>query len=337
MTNSTTQIQHAIGKMERYVGAEMSAASKRAIIRTFSSQKARDIRSQGFVTRPFVDAPPNKSRERKWVNAQGEERTKSLFGFLAGNISYIDQEQFEFGLDDTVEDFNGQIKDAPYLLVLPSVRGRRSEWWTYGLAVERGLNTPRKILELYKGCDMQNSEMVADHLKATAEQIKRSGIADVVFMDDVVYSANRILSGVNNIFWNMNCMHDITLHIIAPFMARIAEERILRNDSAEHYQLKQIRTYHHHEIRTISDVCEHEPDQWYWFNWLFSGNTKYLALTYFQHKVPDYASMLGWLSKGQVFVSKGRQKRRNIGFIPEIIPPYTKNYLEIIRDQISSR
>ena len=98
--------------------------------------------------------------------------------------------------------------------------------------------------------------------------------------------------------------------------------------------------YKYRVIQILLDVLGHENkldfDMDHFLHrvvFINEGFERFLTLTYFQHKVADYASVLRAVGEGKVF-AWGRAVTDTIPFIPNTIPPYDVEYSEKIKQKL---
>ena len=105
------------------------------------------IFSKTVVERPLLDNPVDKKRVKEWINAQPLE-LRELFRFFAGQITYINQNEFELKLEEAIAEFNVANKGKPYFIA--TGHGKSMEW-VYRLAIEKGLLIPTQVIEMIQG------------------------------------------------------------------------------------------------------------------------------------------------------------------------------------------
>ncbi|MBF0522532.1 MAG: hypothetical protein HQL24_05680 [Candidatus Omnitrophica bacterium] len=282
------------------------------------------------VQRPVVDNPIDMVKAHEWAQAQ-DPSLRELAQFLLDHVTHITQKEFEEALQETVDDFNAKMGDKPYVLLLPAWKGDRSEWWTYQLALEKGLKPAKRILKV------GNSESSTHgwSYEKTVQQIRATGISDVVRIDDASYSGKNIFDDVQTIQRKEHDTRDLNFHFITPFMSGHAENKILMDSEIHVYLTGKMVIYKHRPMQTLSDIFRLNPKLKDVFEKFFNTDIEReyagVTLTYFQHKVPDHVSTLSWIVNGRVYEIQGERKLvGDIRFIPDTFSPYEDNYLKIM-------
>ncbi|MBF0522531.1 MAG: glycerophosphodiester phosphodiesterase [Candidatus Omnitrophica bacterium] len=309
-----------------------------------SSSTDKAMAAQSAVQRPVVDNPINWKKANQWVAAQGTQELRGLAQFLLNHVTHVSQKEFEEALQETVNDFNSKIGDKPYILLLRTRKGIRSEWWTYQLALEKGLKPAKHIIKVgFPRIENKPSAWLEKYFQAIIKQMKATGIKDVVRIDDAVYSGLNMESDIRNLLWADNMRNDndsfwtideyrqgtdgFKLHFVAPFMSSVGEDKLKGLNS------QKVSIYQHRSMKTLPEIFHFEPEQEKVFKKLFGGIYADVTLTYFQHKVPDHISTLNFVTEGNVPKKENGHLLRaspSIRFIAKTIPPYEKNYLKRI-------
>ncbi|MCK5492510.1 MAG: HAD family hydrolase, partial [Candidatus Omnitrophica bacterium] len=350
-----SDILQVISVIEKSTGIpdfKISKVSKRAIIKTYLKNREKEIFPENIVQRPLVDNPVDKNKAEKWINSHSVQLRK-LAGFLADNISYINQEEFENALDESIKEFTNNIKEKPYIVLLPKYDNRpiKSNHWCYELAREKGFFL---------------SAIISDKTKILISEIREKGIRDVVIIDDASYSGSQVREKIMNFLDKLEEENidrsEINVHIIIPFMTLIAENRIRKKFKNK---MNDIYIYRQRKIETIYEifqsVVKKYPDRRNEFNDFLSlirktygigssisKNFTSRTLTYFQHKIPNGLAILAPISQemcdnnyfenttilhGVVLNEKGDITK----FVPYILnnsTPYNPNYLNCIKEKI---
>lgn len=283
------------------------------------------------VPRPSNDFKLDTNKLEEWINEHSDKVFNDVTRFLSENISHYSQAEFEIALNESVEDFNNQVKE-PFLVFQPRVLGKRSEWWTYELAKEFGISKASGEIILggadFKKYDNGHYEKISEYYGNVFNGIINTGIRNILFIDDAVYSGGRINNFINSIF-EERIFKNISLYILAPYMTDLGAERLSKIDcDRDNYyksRFDKVTILKHRQITRLKNIekmdCAPEGISWA-INRYMGKDYNYLTLTFFDHKIPDRASMLDWVSEGNVF--NNAPSNLKINFMPDIRPPYEK-------------
>ncbi|MFC2062011.1 phospholipase D-like domain-containing protein, partial [Elusimicrobiota bacterium] len=306
--------------------------SKRAIIKTYLKNTSRKISPKTLVQRSLIDNPVDEQKSKEWEDAHEDKYFKEAAGILKNGVRYIDQEEFEDGLDETVTDLRSAImgvkKEKPYVIL--KYHDEDSSDWTYELAIEKGMPPAADIIYVNKDKDIERLKKL----------IAKKGINNLVIMDDAGFSGLNITEEyINNKMHSIAGMAEFNLHIAIPFMTKTAENNI--NNGLQQIDGINLNICKHESIETIEDIVRRQRpgtdadkilatlDHMYGESYEYDSNyNSSLALTYFQHKIAD-----GWSVHKDVFLGQVKTPSGQVSmykpFMHEDVPaPYKSDYIE---------
>ncbi len=290
------------------------------------------------VPRPSRSNPINLAKAEEWINAHPDEETKAAARAIIQNTTHISQQEFERALTTSVEDLNSQLDTGTYALI-SDVGSSNS--WVDSLAIPQLRALPAQILEISN----------------TPGQAIQPGIKQLVYLDDAAYSGGQAMIQIRGLLRRLqnqgSSLDGVKIYYVIPFMSSSAEATIR---SLEQEFGVSIIIARHQNMKTLNDLVTPET-----FNTIKKMyplqpgeygeispdiNLRYLgqvALTYFDHKIPDSVSILGensatssQLERGAIYLEgyvkdiTGRyltlpnsEELFNVGrLVPETVPPY---------------
>lgn len=235
---------------------------------------------------PLYDNPPNSEYLTQWASSQATPMLRQIAATIVAKLRYISFDTFLSKLQQTVNDFNQQIKDRPYVLLVAEHRKYKlengcSDQWVSGLALEYcKLKEPTAILTLAEFPDYLKSNEV-DH---------------ILLLDDAAYSGTQKVDAMTYLVTQDVWQHTIdrehaekikkiSCYIGIPFVTRYAVERFYQ----EQYKFYNVVFLAHEIIPVMPDILSEKE-------WLYANkiDTHYIsnchALIYFDHKFPDFYS-----------------------------------------------
>ncbi|MFC2062083.1 EamA family transporter, partial [Elusimicrobiota bacterium] len=343
------KILEAISTLEQATGIpdfSMSVPTSKAIIKTYL-KNMKFISADIIVQRPFIEYVMNTENADRWIKSHPEE-LKELAAFILKNITYIDQEKFEDALERAVGDLNDAIQKRPYILITGN-SAINSRTWAYRLAREKGLPAPAEVFDLSK---------VRKNASKIRKLIKDSAMYDLVILDDASYSRQELAALertvsqdiVNKVRKKIN--RDINLHVVVPFMTGETETQYGKGMVTMFYKQQHLTSireilnnavkddpgnsekYQEYEnlIRKIYDIPGLNISP---YDDILEG----LTLTYFQHNIADWHSVLSSGRKGVKskaimagpVVNMFGGTTDTVPLVPEMKKPYSKGYIPWLR------
>jgi len=346
---------------------EMPRQSRYAILKTYLKNKNREISAETIVPRPLIDNTIDESLAGKWLQAQ-PARLRDLFEFLKNEVIRVNQEDFEYELERTMESFINLTGGRPYIIVEFRYQPKpgypagdvKSADWCYDLIREKGYPTADKVVL------MNFTQEAVENLKRI---MRDTGIRDLVFLDDASYSGNQCIGTLLQVLGNKlnneegedaevsytlaeEFEEDVNLHLLIPFVTtrtiKRAEQELngyqkrtgRRNVNVKihsHRRIKSIKEIFKESIAQASSVKEKKKiiELYMIFNKEFPKFYRNLTLTYFQHKLVDYMCMPREFIYGSI-VHPQEYFVPDIPFIPPVFKaPYSKGYFSMLRELLS--
>jgi hypothetical protein len=276
------------------------------------NQLIEESKLDGFypAKKPLQESPPDKEKCAEWVN-QHPEHLRDLASKFINSLNYICQNDFEKALKSSINDFNNYFSSLPkqrrqYTIILPSCCPRpyktyhkMSNLWVTMMALPYLKYPPRKIL------------VVNNSGRDKTVECPNEGIKNAVIFDDALYSGRQMTEVIES----MELDKKVKLHVIAPFMTTIAQERVHSCFSdlkrsvwiAKHQTISVFfDSLTHQEKKTIKQLLEWHP------------RPHTLSTIYFDHKIADSWSVFsGIMIEGNLLTGD-----KGVPFIPQIITPY---------------
>ena len=313
MEERIAEINKAISAIEKDVtiaGYSMPASSRKAIMATYLENKALKCGPDTVVPRALRENPVRKDELEDWITAHRPE-LQGAARLIAENINYIDEYEFEKQLKETVDEFNADIGDKKYfVLLLTNANRRKSAEWVYALAKEKGLKMPAQ--EWYSFYEKDKPDYTA-----IIAALKAAGINDILILDDASFSGGQVRGQVNSLNSAAAQLPGLTVHVALPFITGSAKLHIMDADT------KNIKVVFgkHAIMPTIDDIFAGRQEEALKY---FGQKGKKSAdisdyvktLTYFQHKVPDEYSTFQRITQGTPISSRK-------GAVVEFINPTT--------------
>ncbi len=332
-----------------------------------NEQKPLPAEDDGFrFYEPVVDASMDRAAAEEWIAGMPEETLRRLAGFIVYLIdefnAYVPYAKFVKVLRRIVGEFNRRIQDRPY--VVYSFKARRSERWTYELALKLGLKSPVAVFS------PQTKISLDLYLKDHPE------IKDIVFLDDACYSGEQLKSALIDAHEKIASIRPkkpekktgIRLHLLTPFMTTGVLQGLEEKD-LEFLPAYAVPKYRHEKMRTVGEMIEelisrseNDPSTVPYsreeleafesqINERFSSGQGFMdatetTLTWFAHKMADSFSLLSVDVNPEdyapfVRVMEGPplgmspEKAALHPFVPPVIEPYDPKYPERVHDEIA--
>jgi len=369
LESRVSEILIVIERMEQQPGIsdlKMPEESRRAILQTYLRNRDSGISAETVIPRPLVDNCVSNIQAEKWLSEQ-PAKFRDLFIFLKGKITRISQEEFEYELERTMQEFIDSIEGRPYIVVKFRYRPTqgyseedvKSNDWCYDLLMEKGYAPAAEVIEMDFTVD------VAEGLKKI---IMGTGIYDLVIIDDASYSGKQSIGVLKQIlgytvsvengeriehFYPVaeEIQEDINLHILIPFTTRRMGVQI--DNGLDEYHRRtgrenvKVENYLPQKIMTIEEIFNVSIAQA--ANSIEEDNVKQLrrlaeelfldfefelTLTYFQHKLVDYMCMLREFIYGAIVSEQEEEKWvKDIPFIPPTFKgPYSDAYFSMLKE-----
>lgn len=317
------------------------------------------------VALPFYHSPPNMEHLREWANVQLTPKLREVAHAMVDGLQYISFETFLTALKKIVADFNNNIKEEPYVLLVQPLTQHAAETgcsdqWVAALAFEHcALKHPVSII---------NANELPKFLQNHPE------VKHILTLDDASYSGQQkkqLMHTIQLAMIKKNLSTEIqklTLHLGIPFISEAAREHINESDTFnnEDANFKSVILYSNTVMKSIADIVG--QDLLDYANELdIEGIDDKHMLTYFDHKYADLESNFRAIYNGEMLFKKTHElfdfleqpqphltdsdesneilkqlmpnPNRNWGYnIPHIIPPYKVYDYEIcqrLKDDIT--
>ncbi|MDD4202882.1 MAG: hypothetical protein PHQ52_05390, partial [Candidatus Omnitrophica bacterium] len=312
-------------------------------------------KSVSAIQRPIIDTSPDLDKITTWINAQPSEELQNIARFISDNITYVDQQQFEDGVQESVRRFSMDCTEPFGLFLLEGKNGeKKSNEWVYALAQEKGLREPDSIVYSVDDDYDRNTEDMLDWLNDNPD------INDILFIDDAAYSGDQIYNWVEAIanawreYVDENDIssedRELTIHIVVPFMSKDAFDRIESLLDENIPQLNIVVSSPTETMRTMNDIIDSSyfSPEAYGFedidvfmeaiDKVFGEDVFRKLLTSFEHKLADSFSIVNFkgtsVFKGPILAS-GYSETDNINFMPLIeTAPYNTDYVSDVKQQV---
>ncbi|MFH1878733.1 MAG: hypothetical protein ABH883_08005 [Candidatus Omnitrophota bacterium] len=293
--------------------------------------------------RAAVDNAIDRDRLESLISAY-PEKYRSVAELLFRAVAYVSQDEFEAGLSVCVEEFRRKCPSPFSMLIFGDES--RSSFWTYQIALEKGLPRPRGTAFAKMDFTGEIGEFFAAWVKGKCET------EDLVYIDDASFSGTQVFSCLNMMLEDLNGQRRVRLHIIIPYMTSTSKNRIM--ELKEKYAGKdvtiEVYSVDTEKVKTAGDIFRGLRDQdaekyrrlWPLFVKLCGEGSADKALFYFQHKTADVWSIVSLLYDnlytsildGPLIDENGRvtEKRR---FMPPIDAPYHRGYDDFVRREIA--
>lgn len=231
---------------------------------------------------PLFESPPNKKAAVNWVSAHHRfPEIQKIAQKIVDNINYISFKKFYDRLQQTILDFNDQIKDTPYILWVAAndvYDSGCSDRWVAGLALEQmGLTLPRTIV---------NTSNLSSYLSENPH------VKTVLLLDDASYSGSHIKDEITGSQIVQHLTQGIQLFFGIPFMTSHAEKLFLSYENTSLLKHEQIPMLE--ELLSTEEITSLKK-----YGFMFGMQT----LTYFDHTYPDVYSIIPNLGQGDHLLS----------------------------------
>jgi len=361
---SVTGINELFAAGFETITIEDSSATEPEIVKTKSSAGGRAGANREIpIQRPIVDARVDTEKAQDWIDAQPTPELKRLAEFVIKNITYVDQGKFEKALSYSIAQFNSECKQDFVVSILgPTMNEQggsvKSGGWTLQIAMENGLLSPAGIADGPIG-SVGGDTSQASVDATTKWLLQHKEINDIVYIDDAAFSGDQVSDWATRFAIQVSEEGDLlerglTIYFIIPFMTTRAEKQIRDSVSklSEHFNLNITATIYCSErilsVEEMSTVdAKERKDLLETLYKTYGSNSRYKTLFYFQHKVPDFKSVVSAVSetnfvsilKGPIVIGDGpdRNVERCINFVPIVDKtPYQEGYLEAVKENVQN-
>lgn len=264
-------------------------------------------------SKPFRSNDINQELSIEWINSQSNPELKLAAQTVVDNITHISQEDFEKALSESIDDFNSRGDDS---YITMAWEGKSNKW-----VLEQSLpnlkNLPEAIISgsIYGGSWDPNPQNIKKEEDNSIFQLisylkLHPNVKRVALFDDSAYSATQLNIIIDELA--KSGLNDITIDIVVPFMTTYGQNKLLQNGN-------HVRIMNHKTIPTVAELIPDPEIQKYIlkineFSYITTeeemGDLTTRALIYFDHKVPDNVSSLGFL---------------NLSFIENVVSPYNSS------------
>ncbi|MFC2048983.1 nucleoside monophosphate kinase, partial [Elusimicrobiota bacterium] len=307
------------------------------IYKSFLTQKTLDLSrinsSQDIIAeatlKPAQSNSINKQKLQQWIEAH-PEALQGLARFIGDNLTHIAQGEFEEQLSKTLDNFINRIGNKKFAVV--SYAGTtKSNYWVYKLARDMGYMKNAVYVEI----------LDTDKLSKVIEEYD---LENVLVIDDASYSGHQLANVYSTVSREVSktSRSGINIHLAVPFMTEKAIN-YLNKETINGFRISE-----HRVMKTFLELVKEFGNQEISkkFSQLYGmrqGSSKYdPALTYFDHKVPDHESILGYIDRednqrnvieeGLVLDEKGSEIT-SVSFIGKSIPPYKEDFIDTLTDE----
>ena len=253
-----------------------------------------------------------------WRNFNPDSPNPEILTKLADNAQRVTFPEFENTLKQTVSGeggLNGVLSDGkPYVAVVGRGTPDKSPGWVYELSREDLARKPERLVHV-----TQTAEWSAE---SQARGLLDGGVKRIVIFDDASYSGTELsgqfLDPLDKILTTAKAK-DVEIDVVCPYITDYAKQRVINFAKSSGLDVRLITSQ---KIPTIDSFLT--PDEIAVWK---PGNGQ--ALTYFDHKVPDFLSFDSTL----------------LTIIKGITPPYkdaaqaatyTQKYNAVLQDYIST-
>ncbi len=334
--------------------------------------EVRDVEGRELATlpqEPLVDMSIDPVKADEYVNAHPES-LRPMARFLVDNTTYINNFQFKKALGESVQKFKMEIGARPFVASLLGAQNgepgeQKSSGWVYDVARSREIGLPEPAF-----INSGKAERMGTAIDAVTTLMKNERINDVVYIDDASYSGTQLVDWLNAFMVMMKIEMDesgsanqkkrqVNVHLLVPFMTNAAKKNVedmVRSFESKYPGIFKIQFYDVRQMETaeerlarVEDVVERQILK-NSIKKVYQENSLQKAMSYFQHKVPDYKSVPSaknintsdtalWNSStvlGRGYLSgfvpdAAGIIQRIVSFVPPIrISPYAQNYLQSI-------
>lgn len=270
------------------------------------------------VTSLYEEAPLviDEGKKLEWLNSMPTPEAVVTAEFMLQNLNYISHEVFLERLRESAEGLIESINDRPYVVLLPRDHKegvkQKSESWVAQLAEKYESRKPVTYLH------MQDA---GSYMKEHPE------ITDFVLFDDASYSGTRIQDSILDlndaaVDWGRK----VTVHALPVFATNYALEKIASTSECDHVAIALHASGLMHTLKELVEGSGASRELESALKTHFHINLENeaffgIALTFFEHKVPDGWSFPNSLKEGEVTDSEGKLVAFK-PFIPAITPPY---------------
>lgn len=281
---------------------------KAELIQTIKTLMAEEwsVKVQTRPAKPFSRNRIDPEKVEAYLKTQAPDRREVLERILKSSIiKNISFEKFQASLASSINDFLeylGSLPEQERGYVIVADKPEKSTNWVVGLCAPQLAHQPPKDV-------MQNVQLM-DHLEALTKQTPP--VRHILMIDDGSYSGEQLARYINEMVIPAieKTKQPLTIHFVVPFMTQYAKEAILKEQTKD----IPIRISHHQMMISIADLPKYlkkldESDLIQLreiisgdMAKLHSGYTKNLdkplesrTLTYFEHKLADFASTADWI------------------------------------------